>query len=101
MDSSLQTLSKLCICTCVGIHATSVSGLMCESCRSFITGELSFYGLIETNLWTHIFLVIFILFALLICHDDTDPQGVKDGVVPVRVVWSRAEYSKSDHYWCR
>lgn len=36
---------------------------------------------------THIFLVIFILFALLIRHDDADTQRVKDGVVTVRVVW--------------
>lgn len=47
--------------------------------------------LITSLLYTHIFLVIFILFALLICHDDTDTQGVKDWVVPVRVVWSQTE----------
>lgn len=44
------------------------------------------YSLIKSRLHAHIFLVIFILFTLLIRHDDTDPQGVKDGVVPVGVV---------------
>lgn len=47
--------------------------------------------IVQNLLHTHVFLVIFILFALLICHDDSDPQGVKDRVVTVRVVWFRTE----------
>lgn len=62
---------------------------LCERHRSFISKKMTFYGLIKSLLYTHIFLVIFILFSLLICHDDTDPQGVKDWVIPVWVVWSR------------
>lgn len=38
---------------------------------------------------THIFLVIFILFTLLIGHDDPNPQSVKDWVIPIRVVWRK------------
>lgn len=40
---------------------------------------------------TYIFLVIFILFTLFVCHDDADPQGIKDGVIPVWVVWFMTE----------
>lgn len=40
-----------------------------------------------TNVHAHVLLVIFILLAFLVCHDDADPQGVEDGVVSVGVVW--------------
>lgn len=40
------------------------------------------------NVWlTYVLLVIFVLLALLVCHDDADPQGVKDGVISIGVVW--------------
>lgn len=44
------------------------------------------------NVWlTYILLVIFILLAFLVCHDDADPQGVKDGVVSVGVIWEEGK----------
>lgn len=36
---------------------------------------------------THVLLVIFVLLAFLVGHDDADTQGVEDGVISVGVVW--------------
>lgn len=45
----------------------------------------------DTSFNTHIFLVIFILFPLLIGHDDSDSQSVENGVISIGVVWSKIE----------
>lgn len=86
------------------LDAICISLAVCDITTSFFLLVSVFYrGLLEKGCWDflglnfaekwnvsalpHVLFVVFVLLALLVCHDDADPQGVEDGVVSVGVVW--------------